>query len=247
VSRSQSGAAARDCARPVEPAAGLPVHLGMHSFILRPVLGLLLVALAGCSSAYYGAMEKFGIAKREILVDRVEKTRDAQNAAKDQFASALDRFLAVTKTDGGELQQKYDQLNREFTRSESRAKEVRDRIAAVEDVAEALFREWKDELKQYSNPSLRRESERELDLTRRRYDELIRVMRRAADRMDPVLATFRDQVLFLKHNLNARALASLTTTNRELEADISRLVADMEASIREAQQFIDTFRKEGAK
>lgn len=196
--------------------------------------------LAGCSSAYYGAMEKIGFAKREILVDRVEKTRDAQNEAKQQFASALDHFLAVTKTDGGELQKKYDELNREFIRSEARAKDVRDRIAAVEDVAEALFREWKQELKQYSNPSLARESQRELDLTRRRYDELMRVMRRAADRMDPVLATFRDQVLFLKHNLNARALASLTTTNRELEADISRLVTDMEASIREAEDFIKT-------
>jgi hypothetical protein len=202
--------------------------------------------LAGCSSTYYGAMEKMGFAKREILVDRVEKTRDAQNEAKQQFASALEHFLAVTKTDGGELQQKYDSLNREFTRSESRAKDVRDRIAAVEDVAEALFREWKGELKQYSNASLRSESERELDLTRRRYDDLIRVMRRAADRMDPVLATFRDQVLFLKHNLNARALASLTTTNRELEADISRLVTDMEASIREAEDFIKTMHSENA-
>lgn len=203
-----------------------------------------LLLLGGCSSAYYGAMEKIGFPKREILVDRVEKTRDAQNDAKEQFASALDRFLAVTQTDTGNLQRKYDDLNREFTRSEAHAKEVRDRIAAVEDVAEALFREWKSELKQYSNASLRRESERELDLTRRRYDELMRVMRRAADRMDPVLATFRDQVLFLKHNLNARALASLTATNRELEADISRLVADMEASIREAEDFIHTLHAE---
>jgi hypothetical protein len=202
------------------------------------------VLLGGCSSTYYGAMEKMGFAKREILVDRVEKTRDAQNEAKQQFASALEHFLAVTKADGGELQQKYDSLNREFTRSEARAKEVRDRIAAVEDVAEALFREWKAELKQYSNATLRSESERELDITRRRYDDLIRVMRRAADRMDPVLATFRDQVLFLKHNLNARALASLSTTNRELEADISRLVADMEASIREAEDFIKTMHSE---
>jgi hypothetical protein len=202
--------------------------------------------LASCSSTYYGAMEKMGFAKREILVDRVEKTRDAQNEAKQQFASALEHFLAVTKADGGELQQKYDSLNREFTRSEARAKDVRDRIAAVEDVAEALFREWKGELKQYSNASLRSESERELDLTRRRYDDLIRVMRRAADRMDPVLATFRDQVLFLKHNLNARALASLTTTNRELEADISRLVSDMEASIREAEDFNQTMHSENA-
>lgn len=211
----------------------------MNKTLSSLLCGAVLI-LAGCSSAYYGAMEKFGIAKREILVDRVEETRDAQNNAKEQFASALEQFLAVTKADGGELQRKYDSLNREFQRSEARAKEVRDRIAAVEDVAEALFREWKQELQQYSSAALRRESERELDRTRNRYDLLIQVMRRAAERMDPVLATFRDQVLFLKHNLNARALASLTATNRELEADISRLVADMEASIREAEAFIKT-------
>src|SRR4051812_2412434 len=198
----------------------------------------LALLLAGCSSAYYGAMEKFGIAKREILADRVEKTREAQKEAKDQFADALQRFLAVTKADGGDLQRKYEDLNREFQRSESRAKEVRDRIAAVEDVAEALFREWKQELSQYSSASLRSDSQRQLDTTRRRYDALLTLMKRAADRMDPVIATFRDQVLYLKHNLNARAIASLGETHRTLEADISRLVADMEASIREAETFI---------
>lgn len=202
----------------------------------------LLPLLAGCSSTYYNAMEKIGFHKREILVDRVEETRDAQNAAKEQFASALEQFLAVTKVDGGELQAKYNSLNREFQRSEERAREVRDRINSVEDVAEALFDEWKAELKQYENANLRRESERAYDLTRRRYEDLIKVMRRAADRMEPVLSTFRDQVLFLKHNLNARALASLTTTNRELEADITRLITDMETSIREAEEFIKTLR-----
>ena len=209
-------------------------------------VGLAMALLStGCSSAYYGAMEKIGFAKREILVDRVADTQKAQTAAKEQFASALQHFLAVTKIDGGELQKKYDDLNREFTRSEERAKEVRDRIAAVEDVASALFREWKDELKQYSSPTLRSESERQLDATRRRYDDLLRLMRRAADRMDPVLATFRDQVLYLKHNLNARAIASLDTTSRTLEADISRLIADMEASIRESEAFIQSMKSSG--
>ncbi len=183
-------------------------------------------------------MEKIGIAKRDILVDRVDATRKAQTEAKEQFASALERFQAVTKTDGGSLQRKYDALNRELQRSEDRAKEVRERIAAVDDVADALFREWKGELNQYSNASLRRESQHQLDATRERYDELLRLMRRAAERMDPVLATFRDQVLFLKHNLNAQAIASLDTTTRTLEADIARLIADMEASIREADAFI---------
>lgn len=204
----------------------------------RPLsLGFVLL-LAGCSSAYYGAMEKIGIPKRDILADRVEKTREAQTEAKQQFSDALQRFLAITQTDGGDLQKKYDELNREFQRSESRAKDVRDRIAAVEDVAEALFREWKQELTQYSNASLRADSQRQLDTTRRRYDALLTLMRRAADRMDPVLATFRDQVLYLKHNLNARAIAALGDTHRTLEADISRLIEDMEVSIREAENFI---------
>ena len=210
----------------------------MINVAFRSCLIALSALMAGCSGAYYGAMEKFGIAKREILADRVEKTRESQKEAKEQFASALERFIAVTKADGGDLQRKYDDLNREFQRSESRAKEVRDRIAAVEDVAEALFREWKQELGQYSNASLRADSQRQLDTTRRRYDALLGLMRRAAERMDPVLATFRDQVLYLKHNLNARAIASLGQTHRTLEADISRLIADMETSIREAENFI---------
>ncbi len=207
------------------------------------VVGLAAIC-AGCSSTYYNAMEKLGYAKRDLLVSRVDDTRKAQGEAKEQFASALEHFLAVTKVEGGELQRKYDDLNREYGKSEAAAKEVRERISSVEDVAEALFREWKQELSQYSNPSLRSESQRQLDATRRRYDDLMRLMRRAADRMDPVLATFKDQVLFLKHNLNARAIASLDTTSRTLEADISRLIADMEASIRESEAFIKSLKSE---
>jgi Skp family chaperone for outer membrane proteins len=199
---------------------------------------VLLLLAAGCSSTYYNTLEKFGYAKRDLLVDRVEKAREAQTEAKEQFADALEKFLAVTKTDGGDLQRKYSEMSAEFKRSETRAGEVHERINAVEDVAGALFSEWKRELKQYSSSSLRSESQRQLDTTRRSYDNVLRLMRRAAERMDPVLATFRDQVLFLKHNLNARALASLDSTNRELEADISRLIADMETSIREAESFI---------
>jgi len=204
------------------------------------LLTLLAFALAGCSSAYYSTLEKFGYAKRELLVSRVEDTREAQGAAKEQFASALAQFLVVARVDGGDLQKKYEEVSRAYDRSEARAKAVRDRIDAVEDVAEALFREWKQELRQYSTASLRAQSERQLEDTERRYDQLINTLRRTSARMDPVLARFRDQVLFLKHNLNARALASLDGTNRELQTDIRQLIAEMDASIREADAFIRT-------
>jgi hypothetical protein len=210
--------------------------------IFRASLIALLVGSAllicGCSSAYYGAMEKIGVAKRDILVDRVGEARESQQEAKEQFASALEKFIAVTKVEGGSLKAKYDQLNNDFKRSEARATEVRGRIAAVADVSGALFSEWKKELSAYSDRSLRDQSQRQLDETRRRYDELMRTMRSAADRMDPILGKFRDQVLFLKHNLNAQAIAGLTSTASNLQGDVSRLIEDMEKSIREADEFI---------
>lgn len=196
------------------------------------------LSLAGCSTVYYDTMEKFGIAKRDILVDRVGEVRKSQEDAKEQFSSALDKFIAITKVETGDLKNKYDQLNREFTRSQERADEVHARIAAVSDVSDALFDEWKKELKEYSDPDLRRTSQRQLDETRRRYEDLMATMRTAANRMKPILDKFRDQVLFLKHNLNAQAIAGLNATSRGLQEDISRLIEDMERSIREADSFI---------
>lgn len=191
---------------------------------------------------YYNAMEKVGFAKRDILVDRVGEAREAQQEAKEQFASALEKFIAVTKVDGGELQRKYDQLNSEFKSSEARATEVRERIAAVADVSDALFSEWKKELSQYSDATLRAQSQRQLDQTRVRYNDLMRSMRAAASRMEPILSKFRDQVLFLKHNLNAQAIAGLSATATTLQGDVSRLIADMEKSIREADEFIQSMK-----
>ncbi|PTY05255.1 DUF2959 domain-containing protein [Opitutaceae bacterium EW11] len=213
----------------------------------RATLLLLLAALLlmGCSNVYYNTMEKFGVAKRDILVDRVGDARKAQEQAKEQFSSALEKFISVTRVETGELKNKYDQLNREYERSEERAKEVRDRIAAVADVSDALFGEWKKELKEYSDPELRRQSERQYDQTRRRYEDLMSTMKTAASRMDPIIAKFRDQVLFLKHNLNAQAIAGLSATSRGLQDDIARLIEDMERSIREADAFIRSMKTEG--
>lgn len=196
--------------------------------------------LTGCSSVYYGAMEKIGIPKRQILVDRVQSARGAQQEAKQQFASALEQFLAVAKVPPTELKATYDRLNDELKRSESRAKDVRDRIGAIDSVARALFEEWNLELSQYSNAALRAQSERQLDATKRRYADLMRVMHAAADRMEPVLVSFRDQVLFLKHNLNAQAVAALGNTSRDLQQDIGRLIAEMDKAIKEADAFIST-------
>ena len=210
---------------------------------LLPHLFAVLLLLMSCQTVYYDTMEKFGYQKRDILVDRVEDARDTQQEAKDQFQSALEHFSTVVNFRGGELEEKYNKLNGELKQCESKAGAVSNRIAAVEDVAEALFAEWKEELAQYTNANLRRSSQRKLDQTRKRYGQLIGAMKRAEVKIDPFLAAFRDQVLFLKHNLNAQAIASLHQEMVSVEADIASLIKEMEASIAEADGFIKAMSK----
>ncbi len=207
--------------------------------------GEVMVRSPGLMVAYYSVMEKMGKPKREILVERVTETRKAQEEAKAQFRDALTQFFAVTKVDGGDLQAKYEQMSDELKASEAKAKAVHDRIAALDNVATALFSEWRKELGQYTSDALRRQSEDQYKATVERYQRLTAAMQKATARMDPVLATFRDQVLFLKHNLNARAVAGLSGTARELERDIAKLVAEMERSITEADAFIRNMQGQG--
>ncbi len=207
-------------------------------------LAFVLFFTGGCQKAYYGTMEKFGVHKRDIMVDRVEEARDSQQEAKEQFQSALEKFSSVLSFKGGELEDKYKALKAEYDKSEAKANEVTDRIDAVEDVSEALFAEWEKELDQYSSAALRRDSEKKLAATRRQYKQLITAMHNAEKKIEPVLTALGDQVLYLKHNLNARAIASLQSELVTVEADIAKLVREMEKSITEANSFIKTMLEE---
>lgn len=205
---------------------------------------ILFIGLLGaCSSAYYKTMEGLGIEKREILVDRVEEARDAQDSASEQFASALDQFRSTVNFDGGDLEETYDRLNAEYEKSVDEAEAVSDRIEAVESVADDLFEEWEQELEQYSRADLRRSSASLLNDTRKRYKQLMASMHRAERSMAPVLTAFHDQVLVLKHNLNARAIGALRNELDSIERDTANLIKQMQQAIKEANAFIDSMEK----
>lgn len=196
------------------------------------------ILLAGCSSAYYSGMETFGIHKRDILVDRIDQAADSQEQAVEQFKDALEQFGSVVNYEGGDLQETYDQLSAEYESSRKSANDVSNRIDSVAAVSEDLFDEWEDELDSYTSQDLRKKSKLQLNQTRFQYSELIASMRAAEEKMQPVLDVFGDQVLFLKHNLNARAVASLQSEYESISADVAQLVKEMEISINQANEFI---------
>lgn len=219
----------------------LPIHL-THTVKYAGVV-LALALTAGCQSTYYSAMEKVGIHKRDIMVDRIEETQSAQEQAQQQFQSALEQFQNVVNFTGGDLEETYKDLNAEYEDSLAAAENVRTRIDGVKSVSEALFEEWQDELKLFSNANLRRASEQKLQDTKRQYQRMIVSLEKAEQRMQPVLDAFQDQVLYLKHNLNARAISALKGEFNTIKADIERLIRDMQASINQSRQFVDALKQ----
>ena len=189
---------------------------------------------------YLEGLEKVGIPKRDVMVYRVEKARDTQQETKEQFKSALEQFTAATHFSGGDLEDTYKQLNDAYEASVSKADEVKNRIADIESVSDALFTEWKQEIAQYSNASMKQNSQKKLDATQAHYQQLIKSMKQAEAKIQPILTVFHDQVMYLKHNLNARAIASLKGELGNIQSDVSNLIASMEKSINEANAFIST-------
>lgn len=202
------------------------------------VLILAMFSLVGCESIYFSAMEKVGIHKRDIFKDRIEEARDAQQASKEQFVSALDEFKKVLQVEETSLEKRYTILQSEYDDSEAAAQDVRDKIDAVESVSEALFEEWEEELELYQSEALKRSSQTKLRATRRQYNQLMGAMKKVASKMDPVLATLRDQTLYLKHNLNAQSITAVKAELGSIEREVAHLVRVMEISISKADAFV---------
>lgn len=170
----------------------------------------------------------------------VVDARDEQKAASQQFKTALERMKEMYGFEGGKLEAAYNRFKDEYEDCDSRAEKVRSRIKDVETVGGDLFKEWDSEIKQISDANMRADSRRKLNESRTKYNALHASMKRAEASMDPILTKFHDNVLYLKHNLNAQAIGALKGESVKIESDISGLIADMNKSIAEAESFIKT-------
>jgi hypothetical protein len=196
------------------------------------------LVLCGCQSLYYKAQETLGNEKRDILIDRVKKGRQDQQEAKEQYKTTLEAFQAVTGFAGGQTEEIYKRLKAEYDEAAARTKKVSDRIASIEQVSGDMFAEWESEINAMENRELKAKSRGLMREARGRYTPLIRKMKDVEQRAKPVLKAFEDQVLFIKHNLNAEAVTSLRSTVSKMDTEVSKLVADIEASTREADAFL---------
>ena len=203
-------------------------------------LGGVLV-LSGCSTAYYSAMEKIGKEKRHILVDDVEDVKESQTKAQEEFKDALTRIKELYAFDGGDLETFYKKLKDSYEDCDARAVQIEKRINTVEQVASDLFSEWEGEINQINDARLKASSRETLSDAKIRYKQLELAMNKSTRGMYPVLAKLKDYTLYLKHNLNAKAVGSLGGEVMSIEKEVAALIDDMNISIREADNFIKNF------
>ena len=203
------------------------------------LLAFLVLAL-GCRSVYYSTWEKFGKYKRDLLQSKVRQVRDNQKETTEQLKDALTRLQQIYGFKGGELEKMYRRLQGDYEDSSAKAEVLRKRIGEMDQIANDLFKEWEKEAASITTPSLRDQSRDQLRETRRQYQELYGSTTKAERSIEPVLTKFHDYVLFFKHNLNAQAIGALQGEASKIQIDISRLIEDMNESIKQAEKFMKT-------
>ncbi len=214
------------------------------------VSGLLILSLSFISCARmaekavnkvkYSALEKVGVEKRDLFKRNVSNVKEEQGESEEAFKDALTRLKELYKVDGGELEKQHNKLSSSYEDAKEEAAEVSESIQKLDTVANDLFDEWDDEIGEIETRDLKTRSKNQLRDTKSKYEKLHAQLLQSEKKMEPVLKRFKDQVLFLKHNLNAKAVAGLKGESSRIQADIEKLMKEMSASTAEADALIKT-------
>ena len=211
----------------------------MRRTVCIPLIGVILL-VTGCTSAYYKTMQTLGKEKRDILVQRIKDAKKDQDQTKQQLQTTMESFQALTGFQGGSLEKSYKRLNSDYESANAQAGKLHDKIQSIDQVSNDLFKEWQGEIAAMGNAKLKAQDTVMLRNAKTRQATYMRAMRRTEDQIAPVLKAFRDQVLFLKHNLNSRAIGSLKGTTAGLQGDVADLIQSIDASSQEADKLISS-------
>lgn len=210
--------------------------------VISIIIQLQLLMLLGCSSIYYNFWEKLGKEKRDLLRSNAISAAEEQEQVQQQFKDTLERIKKEYKFEGGQLEQTYELLKTDYEVAEAKSNELRERVEKVKEIGNDLFAEWQEEAGQINNRRLRQDSLKKRKETITKFDQMVKSMNLVESSLQPVLNKFHDQVLYLKHNLNAQALGALKTEFTSIEQEIRNLIKDIEKSSYYADKFINELR-----
>jgi uncharacterized protein YukE len=192
------------------------------------------------SDVKYSTYELVGVEKRDLFKKEVANVKEDQEETGESFKDALTKLKELYAFEGGDLEEKHEELNASYLDAKEKSENVKKRIVKLDTVATDLFSEWKGEIHEISSKDLQKQSRAKLSETKKKYHELHKQLKVSESKVDPVLTKLKDQELFLKHNLNAKAIAGLKVESNKIQSEIQGLIDEMNESNKKAEEFIKT-------
>jgi hypothetical protein len=220
-----------------------PIYL-LGGTVYKNLVLFTLTLLISCASQVrdvkYKTYELVGIEKRDLFKKEINNVKDEQEDSKEAFSDALEKLQHFYSFDVGKIEKEYKKLKSSYEKSQDEAIDLSESITKLDTVAQDLFKEWKNEIGTMENASFKKDSSQKLKETRNKYASLHQKLKNSEKKMKPILSKLKDQVTYLKHNLNASAIAGLKTEGDRIETDMSKLIQEMKEASREADEFIST-------
>lgn len=146
-----------------------------------------------------------------VDLKEIRKNLGELQASVSDTVTALTQLKEAAKA-GGDLGSRYTAFDTEFKELESLIEKVRSQGTKVRARAEDHYRAWREELSKMSNPKLREKAQNRFADAKEEFDEIIVIAEEAKREMEPFMADLRDVATYLKADLSADAVKSLSNT-----------------------------------
>lgn len=209
-------------------------------FMLMSFLSCARTVEKAVNNVKYSAWESIGVEKRDLFKRNVANVKEEQEETGEAFKDALTRLQELYRVEGGKLEKEYKKLQSSYQNAREESGEISQSIEKLDTVANDLFDEWRSEIAEIKTKDLRKKSKEQLSQTKNKYEALHKQLRQSEKKMEPILERLNDQVLFLKHNLNAQAIGGLKTESSRIQSDIEKLMKEMKEASQEADELIES-------
>ena len=211
-------------------------------FSPRAAAGLLVIAgLPACAFVNDLISGNTGPADVDDLVASVERVNSELDASKTKLLGAVQTLQKVTAPDfKGDAVEGHKELVRAIDDSEDQTDDLRKSVERMQAEAEPVFNQWTKDLEGYSNPEMRQRSQARLAAARERYDAVVAAVTPVLVECEAVNQTLGDHALFLKHDMNPAALATIQDDVKKVAKEAADLDGAFNAGKAATRAYVDS-------
>jgi cell division septum initiation protein DivIVA len=186
-----------------------------------------------------GALAQQGFRQTDRLMSRAENSARAIEDTKGELQRTLEAYNSMFDGSAKNPRRAYQISLRGVERSEKRVGDIQKRLNEMQIEADKYFADWTTSLDAIINQDLRRRSEARRDETRAGYDNIHQAALKAVAEYETFIGNFRDQLMFLGHDLNPSSISSLKEDAGKLNGEAAQLFSEADGSLTVIRTLID--------